>query len=507
MSIGVRRLGILMVVLALAAGARAASLTVGTVTVYPLPAGSNGAVGIAPGVDGNEWFTEAFPSAQLETSIGVITPHGTVTQTIDTGKHSDAPAIAAGPDGALWFPEELSGSIGRVTTAGAVTHFAVPNSRSEPAAIAAGPDGNLWFTERLGGKIGRITPAGVVTEFPAAGSLAGGYASAIATGADGSLWFTEHYPATVGRLTLDGALSEFPMPHPSCDPIGIAAGPDGNLWIAERAGNAIARVTPSGTITEFRLPRAGSGPFEIAAGSDGNLWFDEAPPTTSVTAMLGRITPAGTITEFPSPSNGYPAGIAPGADGNLWLALPQGIGRVTVAAPSTGEILSLDPAFVPATRRVTLGRNAQWSFYGPSVREVADASGLGLFDSGPRSIVSFYSVPFTAAGLYPYRDPGHPTLTGKISVPLLATPASGTPATTFSLTWASAAPTGARVFDVQIEPPGATRYAAFLTGTTLTGTSFTPSAGTGTYRFRSRLRDAHTGAATGYSAGTAITVG
>jgi plastocyanin len=308
-------------------------------------------------------------------------------------------------------------------------------------------------------------------------------------------------------LTPDGTLTEFPMPHPSCDPVGIAAGPDGNLWIAERAGNAIARVTPTGTITEFALPRAGSGPFSIAAGSDGNLWFTEAPPTTSVTAMLGRITPTGTIVEYASPSGGYPAEIAPGADGNLWLALPQQIGRVTVAAPSTGEILSLDSAFVPATRQVALGHTAHWSFYGPSVHEVADASGLGLYDSGPRTIVSFYSVLFTAAGLYPYHDPAAPTLGGKISVPDVVSPKSGGTSTQFSVTWASAPPTGGRVFDVQVEPPGATRYAQLLTGTTMTGTTFDPSAGAGTYRFRSRLRDASSAAATGYSAGAAVTVG
>lgn len=497
-----------MAVLALAAGARASALTVGTTTVFPLPAGSNGAVGIAPGPDGNEWFTEAFPSAQPETSIGVIAPHGPVIETFPTGRHSDAPSIAPGPDGALWFPEELSGSIGRVATDGTVTHFPLPNSRSDPMGIAAGPDGNLWFTERLGQRVGRITPAGAVTEFPAAGMLTGKPERAIAAGPDGNLWFTEDSPAIVGRITPDGALTEFPLPHSGSYPIGIAAGPDGNLWVAERDGNAIARITPAGAITEFRLPRAGSGPFLLAAGSDGNLWFTEAPPTTAVPAMLGRITPAGAITEFKLPvADGSGAGIAGGPDGNIWLTLGQQIGRVTVAAPSTGEVLSLDAAFVPTSRRVALGANAQWTFYGPSVHEVADASGLGLFDSGPRSIVSFYSVPFTAAGVYPYHDPGDTALTAKISVPLLATPASGTPATAFTLTWASAPPAGSHVFDVQVESPGATRYAALLTGTTRTGTSFTPSAGTGTYRFRSRLRDAHTGAATGYSAGTAITVG
>ena len=38
---------------------------------------------------------------------------------------------------------------------------------ASPFEITAGPDGNLWFTENVGNRIGRITPAGVVTEFSA----------------------------------------------------------------------------------------------------------------------------------------------------------------------------------------------------------------------------------------------------------------------------------------------------------------------------------------------------
>ena len=41
------------------------------------------------------------------------------------------------------------------------------------SAIAAGPDGNLWFTNQNNNSIGRITPAGVVTVKVPAGTRAG----------------------------------------------------------------------------------------------------------------------------------------------------------------------------------------------------------------------------------------------------------------------------------------------------------------------------------------------
>ena len=39
--------------------------------------------------------------------------------------------------------------------AGTVTEFPVPSG--SPVGITAGPDGNLWFTEQIANKIGRIT--------------------------------------------------------------------------------------------------------------------------------------------------------------------------------------------------------------------------------------------------------------------------------------------------------------------------------------------------------------
>src|SRR5262249_23331445 len=46
-----------------------------------------------------------------------------------------------------------------------ITEFPVLTAGSDPFGITAGPDGNLWFTEQIGDKIGRITPSGTVTEF------------------------------------------------------------------------------------------------------------------------------------------------------------------------------------------------------------------------------------------------------------------------------------------------------------------------------------------------------
>ena len=61
-----------------------------------------------------------------------------------------------------------AGKIGRITPAGVITEFEIPTPFSGPRALAAGPDGNIWFSEFHASKIGRITMDGVVTEFRAA---------------------------------------------------------------------------------------------------------------------------------------------------------------------------------------------------------------------------------------------------------------------------------------------------------------------------------------------------
>jgi len=78
------------------------------------------------------------------TTAGVLREFGPVS--------APPAAIAAGPDGALWFPEsnygEGTATIGRITTTGVVTEYVVPVNNLDPnSPIAIGPDGALWFTD------------------------------------------------------------------------------------------------------------------------------------------------------------------------------------------------------------------------------------------------------------------------------------------------------------------------------------------------------------------------
>ncbi len=298
--------------------------------------------GIAPGPDGNLWFTdEGHPTA-----VGRITPGGQIAE-FSSGLSPSSnleSGIAPGPDGNLWFADGGTPAIGRITSSGEITEYTSGlGSGGDPYGIAPGPDGNLWFTTANGAPnaIGRITPGGQITEFTS-GLNPNSHPVGVAPGPDGNLWFTDegcHFGGTcaIGRITPGGQITEYTsgLP-PGSDPYGIAPGPDGNLWFADAGTPAIGRITPSGEITEYTSGLgSGSRPYGIAAGPDGNLWFTDA----GTTPAIGRITPSGQITEYTSGLNSgsRPFWIAPGADGSLWFTDPGStvaIGRIGSGAPA-----------------------------------------------------------------------------------------------------------------------------------------------------------------------------
>ena len=300
-----------------------------TFNEYPLSTGGTGPYYITSGPDGNLWFSE-----DLQNKIGRITTAGTITE-FPTDSH--VRGITTGPDGNLWLVEPNANQVVRRTIGGIVTAFPIPTAKACPDSITAGPDGNLWFPETancVGGplmtQIGRITTAGVITEFPVPTS--GAQPTGITSGPDGNLWFVENAGNNVGRITTAGVVSEFPVPTPICGLFSIAAGSDGNLWFTEGGGNKIGRITVAGIITEFPLPSPGSQPGTITAGVDGNLWF-----TDETRSQIGQITPAGVITEFPVPTRGSePFGITLGPDGDLWFTefLASKIGKATLPCAS-----------------------------------------------------------------------------------------------------------------------------------------------------------------------------
>src|SRR5262249_8993095 len=130
--------------------------------------------------------------------------------------------MAPGPDGNVWFTTDDK-YIGKVTPTGAIRLYDVSGLEHfvrTTRDITEGPDGNMWFTGFDG--LARITPNGQAPLFPLPGDDS---AWKLTTGPDGNLWFTDQGGA-IGRMTPQGNVQEFGLPfgHP---PDAITAGPDG----------------------------------------------------------------------------------------------------------------------------------------------------------------------------------------------------------------------------------------------------------------------------------------
>jgi virginiamycin B lyase len=262
-------------------------------------------------------------------------------QTVEyrTGITQPIAAIAAGPDGNLWFTEP-SGRIGRITPGGAVTEFAAP---APLLAIAAGPDGAMWFSETLpdaGSGLGSITVDGTLRGGFPIGPPSGSVLSLV-SGPDGALWFTLLGGAPVGRMTTSGRVTLSPSTYGPSQPEQIAVGPDGALWYAEggspiepehpSAGTTfrgLVRIANTDAPTPFRLRAKGVHPFDLTSGPDGALWFTALGPVP----QIGRMTTTGAATLFDAraPRNRAIGSIVAGPDGNLWYTVGGGrVGRMT----------------------------------------------------------------------------------------------------------------------------------------------------------------------------------
>jgi uncharacterized repeat protein (TIGR01451 family) len=323
-----------------------------TVSEFAIPSHTGPLVA---GPDGAVWFPQEGRSLGRMSTTGEFTAID-VGETFDVGEML-AGGLAVTPNGDIWFTTTNDNHIGRFHPGGGAILFDIPQSASStgPWRLAAGPDGNVWFTEQTGNKIGRLTPQGAVTEF--AVPTANAAPSEITGGPDGNVWFTEIVADKIGRITPDGQITEFAMPKPSSELPGgtaalskIVAGPDGSLWFTEQS-RGIGRITPDGKITEFTIPTQYSQPYGIAAGPDGNLWYTEFKAN-----QISRITPAGTVTEFALPTpDSQPVGIVAGADGNLWFgefSQPH-LGKLNLAYTNLAIQIEAEPSVAAVGQDLT----------------------------------------------------------------------------------------------------------------------------------------------------------
>src|ERR1700761_4742041 len=258
--------------LALPGQALAAENIVGQVREFDVGAGTRPEA-LAAGPDGNLWFAGVgYRDGEFTDVVGKVSLKGKGTEyTLDAHPGNlGLSDIVAGLDGNLWFTVGGRPQVGRITTQGQFTVFTLPDQDASPASIAAGPDGNLWFTEFEGGKVGRVTPAGGITESPLADS------GHIAAGPDGALWVTG--ATTISRLTTDGSAVTFPLPASIEYPNEIVTGPDGALWfgIQSRFGvdstPGLGRISTDGQISELSVP-GGRQTFALSDGPYDDLWY------------------------------------------------------------------------------------------------------------------------------------------------------------------------------------------------------------------------------------------
>jgi streptogramin lyase len=219
------------------------------ITDFALPNANSGPVAIVAGPNGNMWFTESSDPGRIgEISL---TTHA-ITEFPPATANVTPFGIAVGPDGDIWYTEKdvhgaTIGANSRIAwinpATGTGSDVPTLTASSAPNAIAAGPNGSLWFTESAAAvsKIGLVNVPGhsIAAEIPTPTAMS--QPTVITPGPDGNMWFTEGNAAVnvanigVINSVTHAITNEFATTTANSDPIGITAGPDGNLWFTEGA--------------------------------------------------------------------------------------------------------------------------------------------------------------------------------------------------------------------------------------------------------------------------------
>lgn len=216
--------------------------TAGSITEYPIPAANAAPREIVVGPDGAIWFSDFIRDSIWRSSLsGDLAEYPVSTS---------AYGLAPGSDGNLWFT--VFGSvapIGRMTLSGSVTLFPRPLGSSFGWRCARGPDGNVWYTTPRA--FGRVTPSGGITQFPLS-SDRGHVPADVAVGPDGNLWMPvdetwfcipdgcQPPPErdAILRVSISGAQTryEFAEEFRIIDGARITAGPAGSMWLTALRG-------------------------------------------------------------------------------------------------------------------------------------------------------------------------------------------------------------------------------------------------------------------------------
>jgi plastocyanin len=281
-------------------------------------------------------------------------------------------------------------------------------------------------------------------------------------------------------------------PSAASAPVIPATVPGPPQSVTATATDGMATITWSAPAADGGRPVTG---YAVTSSPDGLV--SVAGPSARSASVLG-LTNGTTYTFTVTATNVMGTGPA-SAPSNA--VTPQGNVTRTVTVSDSG--------YSPASTTAKQGDTIKWSFAGASAHSATDSTGLGLYDSGLLGSGSTYSYVFGVGGTFTVKDSASAN-TSTVNVPILVVPNAGTSATSFAVTWATAAAPAGYVFDVQVEKPGTTAFVSWQKGVGtangLFGSSDPTWAGAGTYLFRSRIRNVASGAASGWSPSRSISV-
>ena len=235
------------------------------------------------------------------------------------GAHPHDPAV--GPDGSLWFTEQMSNKLGRLDPkTGKFKEYAlVSGKNSGPHGLVADQFGNIWYTANFGGYIGKLDPnTGKITEYQMPNKKADDPHTAVFD-AFGMLWFTVQGGNMVGKLDPNtGRVILKEVPTEAALPYGIQVTNRGVPVFCELGTHKIGTInTVSLEIKEYDLPES-ARPRRLAVAADDTIYF-----TDFKSGNLGKLNLAtGEVKMYPSPGGpeSNPYGIAITPDGMVWYS-------------------------------------------------------------------------------------------------------------------------------------------------------------------------------------------
>jgi len=265
--------------------------------------------------------------------------------------------IAEGPAGNLWVTVE-NGVIAKVALDGTSIGY---QTNTDPGAIAAGPDGYMWFTDRARAQIGKISPEGAVQLYS---NNATNRAEDIALGLDGNMWFTVPDAQQVGKITSSGAVTLYNTGGIDMD--WITPGPAGSnrVYVASNSQNKLGIVTSNGTFSEIDGPRGGQDVFDIQLIND-QVWFTSS---NGVIASLTRLVADSSFVQVSNAALGNPTHIGVGAGGTMWTAnfAPAATSHVTTG----GDVVATYPLPNPAKGLLQAKDGNVWAIIDAGVTRV-----------------------------------------------------------------------------------------------------------------------------------------